>query len=117
MRWSGLRDYKLYLYDIKEAIEKIESFTKDFTYEEFVQDVKTIDAVIRNLGIIGEAAKHISKRFQQKHSDIDWTAIIGMRNIIVHEYFGVKLEIIWKTVKDRLPGLGKKFASILKEET
>ncbi len=57
-----MRDYKLYLYDIKEAIEKIEAFTKDLTFEEFVQDVKTVDAVVRNLEVIGEASKYIPKR-------------------------------------------------------
>ena len=110
-----MRDYKLYLYDIKEAIEKIEAFTKDFAFEEFVQDSKTSDAVIRNLEIIGEASKHIPKRIKEKHSDIDWKAIMGMRDIIAHEYFGVKLEIVWKTIKKRLPDLRNKIAEILKE--
>jgi uncharacterized protein with HEPN domain len=95
---NGLRDYKLYLHDIKEAIEKIETFTKEFTFEEFVKDAKTVDAVIRNLEIIGEAAKHIPKRVKERHSDIDWKAMAGMRNILTHEYFGVRMGIIWKTI-------------------
>jgi uncharacterized protein with HEPN domain len=79
-----LRDYKLYLHDIKEAVEKIETFTKGFTFEEFAEDIKTVDAVIRNLEILGEAAKHISKRVKEKHPDIDWKAMAGMRNILAH---------------------------------
>lgn len=110
-----MRDYKLYLLDIKEAIEKIDAYTKDFTFEDFVHDRKTIDAVVRNLEIIGEASKHIHKRIKAKYSDIDWKAIMGMRDIIAHEYFGVKLGIVWKTIKKRLPDLRNKIAEILKE--
>jgi uncharacterized protein with HEPN domain len=66
-----LRDYKLYIHDIKEAVEKIESFTKGFTFEDFSKDAKTVDAVIRNLEIMGEAAKHIPKKLKERHTDID----------------------------------------------
>lgn len=110
-----MRDYKLYLHDIKEAIEKIKSFIEGYTFEEFTNDHKTIDAVIRNLEIIGEAAKHIPKRVREKHPDVDWKAMIGMRNILAHEYFGVRIGIIWKTIKERLPALRNKIEEILKE--
>ena len=110
-----MRDYKLYLHDIKEATEKIETFTKGFTFEEFTQDAKTVDAVIRNLEIIGEAAKHIPKRVKERHSDIDWKAMAGMRNILSHEYFGVRIGIIWKTIGERLPELRYRIEEILKE--
>lgn len=69
-----MRDYRLYLHDIKEAIERIETFTMGFTFEEFAEDDKTVDAVIRNLEILGEAAKHIPKRLKEKHPDVDWKA-------------------------------------------
>ena len=110
-----MRDYKLYLHDIKEAVEKIETFTKGFTFEEFAQDTKTVDAVIRNLEILGEAAKHIPKRVKEKHPDIDSKAIGGMRNILAHEYFGVRMGIIWKTIRERLPELRYKVEEILRE--
>ncbi len=108
-----MRDYRLYLHDIKEAIEKIETFTKGFTFEEFAEDDKTVDAVIRNLEILGEAAKHIPKRLKEKHPDVDWKAMAGMRNILAHEYFGVRMGIIWKTIKERLPELKQKIEEIL----
>lgn len=110
-----MRDYKLYLHDIKEAVEKIETFTKGFSFEEFTEDTKTVDAVIRNLEILGEAAKHIPKRVKEKYPDIDWKAIAGMRNILAHEYFGVRIGIIWKTVRERLPQLRHKIEEILEE--
>ena len=111
-----MRDYKLYLYDIQEAIDKVESFTERMTSEQFAKDVKTIDAVTRNLQVIGEAAGHIPRRIKEKHRNIDWRGMVGMRNILVHEYFGVRLEIIWKTIRERLPELGKQIEGILREE-
>ena len=110
-----MRDYRLYLHDIKEAVEKIEAFTKGFTFEQFAEDVKTVDAVIRNLEILGEAAKHIPKRVKEKHPDVDWKAMAGMRNILAHEYFGVRMGIIWKTIRERLPELRRKIEEILGE--
>jgi uncharacterized protein with HEPN domain len=85
------------------------------TIEEFEKDVKTVDAVTRNLEIIGEAARHLTKRIREKHPDIDWKAIIGMRNILAHEYFGVRLGIIWKTIRERLPDLRNEIEEILRE--
>ena len=111
-----MKDYKLYLYDIKEAIDKIESFSEGLTSEEFAKDVKTVDAVTKNLQVIGEAAGHIPKRIKEKHHHIDRRGMVGMRNILVHEYFGVRLEIIWKTSRERLPDLRKQIEEILKEE-
>jgi len=86
------------------------------TSEDFAKDVKTVDAVTRNLQVIGEAADHIPKRIKEKHHPIDWRGMVGMRNILVHEYFGVRLEIIWKTIRERLPELRKQIEEILKEE-
>jgi uncharacterized protein with HEPN domain len=82
-----LRDYKLYIADIKEAIEKIESYTQGLDFEKFQKDAKSYDSVIYNLLIIGEAANKIPAEIRIKHPDIDWRAIIGMRNIIAHWVF------------------------------
>ena len=85
------RDVRLFLYDILEAISKIENYTKGMSYDEFIHDEKTIDAVIRNLEIIGEAAKNIPEDAKNKYPEIPWKEIAGMRDKLIHAYFGVKL--------------------------
>lgn len=102
-----MRNYELYLDDIKLAVSKIQQYTKKLSFLEFCNDEKTIDAVIRNFEIIGEAAKHIPNKNRIIYPDVDWEAMIGMRNILTHEYFGVNMEIIWKTIKSKLPELKK----------
>ncbi len=91
--------------DIKEAIERIESYTRDTKYQKFLKDTKTQDAVVRNLEIIGEAAKNISADFKRKKRDIEWKSIAGMRDKLIHKYFGVNLAIVWDVVKKKLPQL------------
>jgi uncharacterized protein with HEPN domain len=73
------------------------------TYERFVKDKKTVDAVVRNLEIIGEAAKHIPERVRKKYPSVPWRDMAGMRDRLIHWYFGVNLDVVWKTVKERLP--------------
>lgn len=108
-----MRDYRLYLYDIQEAVNKIIVFTKGYSYKKFSTDERTIDAVIRNLEVIGEASKHIPKKLKDQYPEVDWRAMVGLRNIITHEYFGVDLKIIWKTVRERIPQLNKHIESII----
>lgn len=110
-----MRDYRLYLSDIDEAVEKILEFTKGYSRLKLCADVKTADAVIRNLEVIGEAAKHIPKKLREKYPDVDWSAMMGLRNIIAHEYFGVDLDIIWKTISEKLPELKKQLERIIAE--
>lgn len=83
------RPIKLYVDDIKEAIQKIELYTKGMTFDEFKDDSKTIDAVIRNIEVIGEAAKHIPTKIRLMHIEIPWKEIVGTRSKVIHEYFGV----------------------------
>src|SRR3989338_4430252 len=94
------RDKNLYLVDIKECIRNIESYTKDLTFEKFKNNKMAVDAVVRNLEIIGEAANNLSDEIKRKSKDIEWSEIVCMRNIIIHEYFGVDLEIIWTAIKE-----------------
>lgn len=107
------RDSKLYLIDIKESIEKIEKYTKDVAFADFAKDLKTIDAVVRNLSIIGEAVKNIPDDIKMAHSEIAWHEIMGMRNKVVHEYFSVDEEILWKTIQNDLPLFKKQIGEIL----
>ena len=97
-----IRNQKLYLQDILDSISKIEKYTRNLKFDKFARDQKTIDATVRNLTIIGEAVRNLSKEFKTKHSEIPWSQMISMRNIVIHEYFGVEEEILWKTIKEDL---------------
>jgi len=106
------RSPKLYIADIKTAITRIEKYTKGMTFRRFVSDTKTIDAVVRNLEIIGEAARMIPEQTKQKYPEILWKEIVGMRNKIAHEYFGVALDVVWSTAGDDIPELKKKMKKV-----
>ncbi len=96
------RKPELLLGDILEAIERINTYTQGMQFDHFAADLKTIDAVVRNLEIIGEAANQLPADFTKKHAQIAWYQIIGIRNRVIREYFGVDLSIIWKVVQDDL---------------
>lgn len=99
------RDFLDYAEDIMDAVSKVEKFTKDMEYEDFVRDDKTIFAVIRALEIIGEAAKRLPPSVKNRYPAIPWKDIAGMRNKLTHEYFGVNLKVVWSTVKQDIPAL------------
>jgi len=109
------RDYKVYLDDILEAIAWIWIYTTGFTYEMFHDDRKTIDAVVRNLEIIGEAVKQIPEGIRGQHPDIDWKKIAGLRDILIHNYFGIDLELIWDIVENKLAPLEERVTQMLSE--
>ncbi len=99
------RDYRLYIDDIIEAIQKIKKYSKGLSFEEFSKDHMVIDATVRNFEIIGEAVKHISQKVRSKYKNIPWAAMAGMRNKLIHEYFGVNVKVLWKTIEEDLPKL------------
>lgn len=97
--------YADYIQDILDSIGDIEEFVKDLSIEEFAEDRKTINAVVRSFEVIGEAAKNIPDSIKSKYSNIPWRQMTGMRDKLIHEYFGVDLEIVWETIKQDLPKL------------
>jgi uncharacterized protein with HEPN domain len=103
----SFRDWQFRVNDILEAIDKIERYTQDMDFSGWLEDEKTVDAVIRNIEVIGEASSHLPDEVLQRYKDIPWRLMKGIRNILAHEYFGVDLEIIWKTVKEDLPTIKK----------
>lgn len=106
-----MRNYQLYIQDIIDASEKIIEYTNGLTIEKFKKDDKTSSAVIRKFEIIGEAAKNISEKIKQEYPEIPWNDMVGMRNILIHGYFGVDYKIIWDTIKI-LPALLNRLKTI-----
>jgi len=104
----------VYVKHILDAIEAIEEYVNGLTYLKFTDDSKTVDAVIRQIEIIGEASNKISRKLRSEYKEIPWQLIIGMRNKLVHEYFGVNVDAVWDTVKHDLPDLKKKINEIIK---
>ena len=99
------REPKLLVSDILESAQKILDYTAGQSFEDFTEDSKTVDAVIRNFEIIGEAANRLPADFKNEHSKIDWQRIRGFRNRIVHDYFGIDYSIVWQIKESYLPGL------------
>ena len=99
------RDEVVFLEDILEACGKIDRYTSGLTIEQFRGDEKTVDAVVRNLEVIGEAAKRISPATREKMSSIEWPRIAGLRDVLIHGYFGIDLDIVWDIVETKVPPL------------
>lgn len=110
------RNWKMRIGDILECISRIQRYTKGLDFDEFELDDKTIDSVLRNLEIIGEASRHVPREIQARYSDLPWVEMTTMRNIVIHEYHGVNLKIIWTTIKNDLPPLIPRLKEILKDE-
>lgn len=107
------REIKDYLNDIVDAMDKAITFTAEMNYEEFVKDTKTVYAVIRALEIIGEAVKKIPVNIRKKYPQIPWQKMAGMRDKLIHEYFGVIYERVWETVKRDIPQVKSLIEEIL----
>lgn len=102
-----MKSDKVYLEHILDAIKVIEEYIGDMTCEEFKENKMATDAVIRQLAIVGEAANNLSEEFVKNHPDLPFRDAIDMRNFLIHEYFGVNIQLIWETAKDDLPELRK----------
>jgi len=109
------RDTLLLLDDMLQSAQKIKQYTKGFGYKEFLADNKTIDAVVRNFEIIGEAANRIDPDFRDQNPVIEWKRIRGFRNRIVHDYFGIDHEIVWNIIETYLDELTDRLETIIKD--
>ncbi len=111
------RSEKLLIEDIIDSIERILDYTKDLNYAEFISDNKTVDAVVRNFEVIGEAANNLPKDFLPKYPQIDWSGLIGFRNKLIHGYFGVDYKIVWYIIDTELEGILNQFKLIMENHT
>jgi uncharacterized protein with HEPN domain len=99
--------------DILEAVQRARSYTAGQSYEQFLADTKTQDAVIRALEILGEATKRLSSSLRESHPEIPWKSMAGVRDKLIHDYFGVNIDIVWQIVRDQLPTLAEQVAAAL----
>ena len=109
------RSWRLRAEDILQALETIHDYTRDMDRDDFIRDRRTVDAVLRNLIVIGEASRKVPAEVQQANPQIPWQEMSDMRNVVVHEYFGVSVPIIWDTVARDLPPLIPAFRRLLDE--
>ncbi|BBO73139.1 DUF86 domain-containing protein [Desulfosarcina widdelii] len=107
------RRWDIRIHDILASIEKIQKYTDNMDAKAFRDDPKTVDAVVRNLEIIGEAARHVPDEIVEEHHKIPWREMRDMRNLLSHEYFGVNSDIVWETIQSDLPGLPALLKAIL----
>ncbi|OGP64103.1 MAG: hypothetical protein A3K22_02305 [Deltaproteobacteria bacterium RBG_16_42_7] len=107
-----MKEDLIYVSHILTALADIKEFTVGMTKKDFLKSKMAEHAVVRNIEVIGEASKHLSSRFKEKHKDIPWKDMIKMRNKETHFYFGINYEIVWNVVKRDVPALGKKLKAI-----
>jgi len=109
------RDELIYLRDIVQSCAKIMNFTTGLTLQALLRDERTYDAVVRNLEVIGEAAKHISNSTRTKMPLVDWRKIAGLRDVLAHDYFGIDNNILWDIVQNKVPALRDAIATFLEK--
>lgn len=110
-----MRNNKLYLQDILGAMESIEKFVEGMNFERFKEDDKTSSAVIRKFEIIGEATKHLPEDIKGKYLQIPWREMAGMRDRLIHFYFGIDHSLVWKTIEESLPKLISQLKKVIEE--
>ena len=111
------RTFVDYLEDLQDALNRAREFVGGMTFSQFEQDAKTAFAVIRALEVMGEAAKQIPPEVKERHQDVPWREIAGMRDKLIHHYFGIDLEVVWKTVTEDLPLLAPLIEHVIESET
>lgn len=109
------RSPELFFQDILDSLTRILKYSKDLSYEDLIKNEMAVDAIIRNFEIIGEAAKYIPDYFKDKYPELPMKEMIGMRNILIHNYLGINYKFIWQTIQEDLPELKKIVAKIIKE--
>jgi len=109
------REWKLFIEDILGSIRLIKNYVENMGFDDFKNDRKTIDAVVRNFEIIGEASRFIPDEIKEKYENADWKGIVGLRNRIAHEYFDISLSIVWHIVMKELPTLEDQMKEILEQ--
>lgn len=112
-----MRNYRNYLEDILKSAVKVSRYTDGMSFEDFLADERTMDAVVRNLEIIGEAAKNVPLEVRSRYPDIEWRKIAGLRDILSHTYFKVSEAILWDVVQNGVPPLAEKVKQILEDES
>ena len=111
-----MRSYILYLEDIIKAMESIKDFVRELSFEEFEADDKTSSAVIQKFEIIGEAANQIPERIVKEYNDIPWNDMVGMRNKLIHHYFGIDHKLVWETIQNKLSAVEDRIKVVLEKE-
>ncbi len=109
------RDWTFFLNDISASTNKVLAYTAGMDRDNFFQDSKTYDAVLRNLAIIGEAAKNIPEEIRNRYSEVDWKKMAGLRDIFIHNYFGINEDILWDIIVTKLPLLKTRIDEIIEE--
>ncbi len=110
-----IRDCRMYIEDILSSMNRIEKYVNGLEYEDFIQNDMAVDAVIRNLEIIGEASKNVPENVRSQYPDVPWKRMIGLRNIVIHDYFGVDLSIVWRIVTKNIPAAKIQVEKILND--
>jgi len=110
-----MRDYRLFLQDILKSMDSIQGFVAGMTLDDFIADDKTSSAVIRKLEIVGEAVKQIPSTIREQYPEVTWKEMAGMRDVLIHFYFGVNLKLVWKTIQEDIPLARQQITGVLND--